>query len=90
MDGDIDLIVGSTDGPPFVLRNNGDATWRRVEPFHRPYRGPWIRWADLDQDADADAVFLDRAGMLHVFTNRQAGQFVRCRRRERDRDGGAA
>ena len=36
------------------------------------------RWADLDQDADADAMFLDGAGTLHVFTNRQAGQFCRC------------
>jgi hypothetical protein len=33
-------------------------------------------WADLDQDADPDAMFVDRAGSLHVFTNRQAGLFA--------------
>jgi len=78
MDGDIDLVVGATDGPPFVLRNNGDGTWRRIEPFSGITAARGFGWADLDQDADADAVFLDRAGQLHVFTNRQAGQFVRA------------
>ncbi|HZM96374.1 MAG TPA: FG-GAP-like repeat-containing protein [Vicinamibacterales bacterium] len=76
MDGDIDLVVGATEGSPFVLRNNGDGTWRRIEPFSGLAAVRGFGWADLDQDADADAVFLDRAGRLHVFTNRQAGQFV--------------
>ena len=34
-------------------------------------------WADLDRDADPDAVFVDASGALHVYTNRQAGAFVR-------------
>ena len=33
MDGDIDVIVGSTDGPPFVLRNNGDRRGARSNRF---------------------------------------------------------
>jgi tetratricopeptide (TPR) repeat protein len=78
MDGDIDVVVGSTDGPPFVLRNGGDSTWRRIDPFSGVEAARGFGWADLDQDADADAVFLDRAGRLHVFSNRQAGQFVRA------------
>jgi tetratricopeptide (TPR) repeat protein len=78
MDGDIDIVVAPTDGPPFVLRNNGDVTWRRVEPFNGLASVRGFAWADLDQDADADAVFLDRAGRLHMFTNRQAGLFARA------------
>ncbi len=78
MDGDIDLVVGTSDGPPFVLRNNGDGTWRRIDPFNGVTAVRGFGWADLDQDADADAVFLDRVGQLHVFTNRQAGQFARA------------
>jgi hypothetical protein len=33
-------------------------------------------WADLDQDADPDAMFVDGEGTLQVFTNRQAGVFA--------------
>ncbi len=75
MDGDIDLVVGATKGPPFVLRNNGDGTWRRIEPFTGVAAVRGFAWADLDQDADPDAMFVDAAGSVLVATNRQAGQF---------------
>jgi tetratricopeptide (TPR) repeat protein len=78
MDGDIDIVVGATEGPPFVLRNNGEGTWRRLAPFTGIEAVRGFAWADLDMDADADAVFLDRAGRVHVFFNRQAGQFARA------------
>jgi hypothetical protein len=78
MDGDIDVVVGATEGPPSVLRNNGDGTWRRINPFNVIEAVRGFGWADLDRDADPDAVFLDRTGTLHVFSNRQAGQFVRA------------
>jgi tetratricopeptide (TPR) repeat protein len=78
MDGDIDIVVGPTEESPFVLRNNGDGTWRRVQPFSGISAIRAFAWADLDQDADPDAAFLDRAGMLQVFLNRQAGQFARA------------
>jgi len=75
MDGDIDLVVGLTMGSPFVLRNNGDGTWRRTEPFTGVTSVRGFAWADLDQDADPDAMFVDAAGSVLVATNRQAGQF---------------
>jgi len=75
MDGDLDIVAGAVEGAPFVLRNNGDGTWRRTEPFLGVEGARGFAWADLDQDADADAVFLDRQGALHAFRNRQAGQF---------------
>ena len=33
MDGDLDIVVGVRAAAPVVLRNNGDGTWRSVEPF---------------------------------------------------------
>jgi Tfp pilus assembly protein PilF len=77
MDGDLDLVVGLRDGDPIVLRNNGDGTWRSISPFPGVGGARGFGWADLDQDADPDAVFLDMAGTLHVFANRQAGDFTR-------------
>jgi tetratricopeptide (TPR) repeat protein len=75
MDGDLDIIVGPTDGPPLVLRNNGDGTWRELRPFAAVVGLRAFAWADLDGDGDADAALLDAAGQVHVFENRQAGQF---------------
>jgi hypothetical protein len=34
-------------------------------------------WADLDRDADPDAVFVDASGNLHIYINRQNGMFAR-------------
>jgi hypothetical protein len=76
MDGDLDLVLGIAEGPPVVLRNNGDGTWRSQQPFAGVTRVRAFAWADLDRDADPDAVFLDEAGTVHVFTNRQAGAFA--------------
>ncbi|HET9359519.1 MAG TPA: CRTAC1 family protein, partial [Vicinamibacterales bacterium] len=77
MDGDIDIVVGSREGQTFVLRNNGDTTWRRVQPFDGLGAVRGFGWADLDGDADADAVFLGADNALHLFANRQAGVFSR-------------
>ena len=51
-----------TAGAPFVLRNNGDGTWRRSSRSRRLTAVRGFAWADLDRDADPDAVFVDAAG----------------------------
>jgi Tfp pilus assembly protein PilF len=87
MDGDIDLIVSVEDGPPFVLRNAGDGTWHAVaDMFPGLTRARAFAWADLDRDADPDAAFLDAAGRLHVYINRQAGDFLPIPVPDRARD----
>ena len=75
MDGDLDLILGSSGGPPIVLRNNGDGSWRQLQPFAGIVGLRGFVWGDLDGDGDPDAALLDAAGGVHVFENRQAGQF---------------
>jgi tetratricopeptide (TPR) repeat protein len=77
MDGDVDLVLAENEGPPVVLRNNGDGTWREQQPFTGVSNIREFAWADLDRDADPDAVFVDASGGLHVYTNRQAGAFAR-------------
>ena len=77
MEGDVDLVVAQRNAAPFVLRNNGDETWRRIEPFGGISGVQAFAWADLDQDADPDAAVVDGNGALVVFLNRQAGMFTR-------------
>ena len=79
MDGDLDVVVGASAGPPTVLRNNGDGTWRSQEPFSGISDVRGFAWGDLDRDGDPDAALLDAAGVVTVFVNRQAGAFERSR-----------
>ena len=75
MDGDLDAVVGLDNGAPLVLRNNGDGTWAPLPQFETLADVRAMVWGDLDRDGDPDPAFLDAAGALHVFDNRQAGQF---------------
>jgi Tfp pilus assembly protein PilF len=75
-DGDLDVVLARRSGPPLVLRNNGDGTFKAVEGFFPSLSG--VRafvWADLDNDGMADAAFLDKDGKLHVFANERQAQF---------------
>jgi len=67
--------VGLVDGPPLVLRNNGDGTWLPIDLFAGVSGARAMAWADLDRDGDPDPVLLDAAGVVYAFTNQQAGRF---------------
>ena len=75
MDGDVDLVVGVNGAAPLALRNNGDGTWRQLHPFAGVVDLRGFVWGDFDGDGDPDAALLDAQGVLHVFENRQAGEF---------------
>ena len=75
MDGDLDLVVGLTNLPNLVLRNNGDGTFLSMRPFPDVTGVRGFVWADLDLDGDPDAALLDAEGMVHLFRNEQGGLF---------------
>jgi Tfp pilus assembly protein PilF len=74
-DGDLDMVLGSKQGVPTVLRNNGDDTFLAIHPFAGIPGLRGFAWADLDGDGNPDAAIIDGAGRLHVFMNERQGQF---------------
>jgi tetratricopeptide (TPR) repeat protein len=76
MDGDLDLALGSAgDAKVTVLRNNGDGTFRAIQPFEEATGLRDFAWADLDQDGDPDAALLNAHSALLIYTNERAGRF---------------
>jgi tetratricopeptide (TPR) repeat protein len=75
-DGDLDVVLGSTDGAPTVLRNNGDNTFTPTQPFAGLSGVRGFVWADLNGDGNPDATFIDGSGHLHVFNNERSGRFT--------------
>jgi hypothetical protein len=74
-DGDLDIVLGASDGVPVVLRNNGDGTFTDIHPFAGVSGLRGFAWADLDGDGNPDAAIIDAGGRLHVFMNERQGQF---------------
>jgi Flp pilus assembly protein TadD len=74
-DGDLDIVLGASEGLPAVLRNNGDDTFLAIHPFAGISGVRGFAWADLDGDGNPDAAIIDGAGRLHVFMNERQGQF---------------
>ena len=71
MEGDMDLVLARPDGPPVVLRNNGDGTFAEQRTFDGVTDLRDFAWADFDADGDPDAALLDGTGRLHVFANQR-------------------
>ncbi|HEX3351838.1 MAG TPA: FG-GAP-like repeat-containing protein [Terriglobales bacterium] len=74
-DGDLDIVLGSREGVPTVLRNNGDGTFLAIHPFAGVSGLRGFAWADFDGDGNPDAAMIDASGRLHVFMNERQGQF---------------
>lgn len=75
MDGDLDIVLAPVDGAPLVLRNNGDGTFKELQPFAGVSGLRGFAWADLDADGDPDATLLDGRGALHFFANERGSTF---------------
>jgi Tfp pilus assembly protein PilF len=73
MDGDLDLLLARTTGPPVTLRNNGDATFSKRSFFSEVKALRTFAWADLDGEGTPDAAMLDANGGLHVYDNERSG-----------------
>lgn len=74
-DGDLDLVAGTREGTPAVLRNNGDGTFAVQTPFAGVSRLRGFVWADLDGEGVPDAALVDAAGAVRTFLNLRGGQF---------------
>ena len=74
-DGDLDIVLGTSESAPVVLRNNGDGTFVDIRPFAGISGLRQFVWADLDGDGNPDAALIDGAGQLHVFVNARQGIF---------------
>jgi Tfp pilus assembly protein PilF len=74
-DGDLDVVLGTRSGVPVVLRNNGDGTFTRIQPFPEVSGLVGFAWADVDGDGNPDAAIIDGSGRLHMFMNQRSGQF---------------
>jgi len=75
-DGDLDIVLGSSNGLPIVLRNNGDGTFQPIHPFVGVSGIRQFVWADLDGGGNPDASLIDGAGHLHFFHNERSGRFT--------------
>ena len=74
-DGDLDIVLGTLEQRPEVLRNNGDGSFSETQVFSSISGLRDFAWADIDGDGDPDAALIDHKGKLHVFTNERSGQF---------------
>lgn len=75
-DGDLDVVLGSPQLKPTVLRNNGDGTFQVMDVFSSVNGLAGFAWGDIDGDGDPDAALIDGSGMLHVFANERQGLFT--------------
>jgi len=75
LDGDLDLVLSTANGPAVEFRNDGDNTFSKVPLFADVNGMVDFQWADLDNDGDADAAILDQTGKLEIYLNNRMGKF---------------
>jgi cytochrome c-type biogenesis protein CcmH/NrfG len=75
IEGDLDLLAAPMKGAPAVFRNNGDGTWKEIQPFTGAKNIRALVWADLDNDGDQDVVMATEEGTLLFYQNERAGVF---------------
>ena len=71
----MDILLGTDEGLPVVLRNNGDGSFTPIQPFIGISGLRGFAWVDLDGDGNPDAAMIDGARMLHFFHNQRGGLF---------------
>ena len=72
----ISISSGTRDGPPVVLRNNGDGTFPVAAPFGR-VAAAGLRLGRFRRRRCADAALLDAEGVLRVFLNLRGARVPR-------------
>jgi hypothetical protein len=75
VEGDLDLVLGTPQGQPLILRNNGDGTFTVLRLFDGVSGLRAFAWGDVDADGVPDAILLDVTGTVHVYANQRSGQF---------------
>jgi hypothetical protein len=75
LDGDLDVLLARSTGPPLWLRNNFDGTFTAAPIFPEVSEARFFAWVDLDHDGAPDAVVLDAQGQLHVYANERSANF---------------
>lgn len=74
-DGDLDLILGTSNGSPIVLQNNSDGSFQVVNLFQNVFILRQFAAADVDEDGDSDCFFLEDIGILKFYSNERGGFF---------------
>ncbi|HEX4769623.1 MAG TPA: FG-GAP-like repeat-containing protein [Bryobacteraceae bacterium] len=75
LDGDLDLVLGRTQGAPVVLRNNNDGTFAPIDSFPGVDGETSFVVADMEGDGDPDVALVDRNGNLNVLMNERGGRY---------------
>lgn len=75
LDGDLDIVLGTPQGEPIVLRNKGDGTFAVLQPFKGVDGMVAFTNADIDGDGAPDAAIIDAKGRLFVFRNERLGNY---------------
>jgi Tfp pilus assembly protein PilF len=75
LDGDLDLVLGRTQGAPVVLRNNADGTFTPINTFAGVDGAVAFVAADFDGNGDPDVALIDRNGNLNMLMNERGGRY---------------